>query len=138
VRRLDVDDHRLRAQVAHHLGGGGEGEGRHDHLVAGADAQAFQRQVQAGGGGIDGDRLHLAAQVGLEILLELARGRPGRDPARAQAGDHGVDLGLVDVGQGEGQEGRSFGCMRGGRRGGGSDGSVAAMTAVGVQVFSHG
>jgi hypothetical protein len=44
-------------------------------------------------------------QVGREILLELACDRTGRDPARAQAGDDGIDLGLVDVGQGERQEG---------------------------------
>jgi hypothetical protein len=73
--RVDVDQHRLRAQVAHHFGGGGEGQGRHDHFVAGADAERFERQVQAGGGRIDGDRLDPAAQVGGEILPRTGASR---------------------------------------------------------------
>jgi hypothetical protein len=102
---LDVDEHRLRAQVAHHFRGGGEGQGGNDDLVAGADADALQRKMQPGRGRIDRDRLQAAvAEIGLEVELELARHRAGRDPAGTQTGDDGLDLGLVDVGQCERQE----------------------------------
>jgi hypothetical protein len=54
------------AQVAHHLGGGGEGVGGGDDLVARADADGFQRQVQAGGGRVDGDAVQLSRRLAQE------------------------------------------------------------------------
>ncbi len=54
--RVDVDQLHVGAEVAHHLGGGGEGVRGGDDLVAGADAQRLERQVQPGGGRVDGER----------------------------------------------------------------------------------
>ncbi len=55
--RLDVDEDRGRAGQRDGVGRGGEGEGRDDDLVAGADAQRDQGQVQRGGAGVDGNAL---------------------------------------------------------------------------------
>ena len=44
--RVDVAQHRRRAEVVHDLGGGGERVGRHEHQVTGADAHGLQAQVQ--------------------------------------------------------------------------------------------
>ena len=80
--RVHVHQHRVGTQVAHHLHGGGEGQRGRDHLVARADPQGLQREVQAGGGGVDGDALQpLAAQVVGEGLLEGTGFGAGGDPA---------------------------------------------------------
>jgi hypothetical protein len=103
--RVDVHQLHVRAQVARHLGAGGEGVGGGDDLVARAHAHRFQRQVQAGGGGIDGDGLQrrVAQEFGEGGLEALGLG-PGGDPAGAQGVHHLGDLFLADLGQGEGQK----------------------------------
>jgi hypothetical protein len=109
--RVDVHQPHVRTQVAHHLGGGGEGVGGGDDLVTRADAQTFQRQVQARGGRIDGDRMQpRLAQEGAEIGFEARRLRPGGDPAGLQRVHHLGDFLVADVGQGEGQEGAGLHC----------------------------
>ena len=117
-RRVDVDQLHVGTQVAHHLGGGGEGVGGRDDLVAGADAQGLQRQVQAGGGGIDGHRMQRrVTEKGPEILFEALRLGAGGDPAALQRIDDLGNLVLADLGQGEGEEGRAVGGQVGGHVG---------------------
>jgi hypothetical protein len=99
---------RVGPQVARHLHRGGEGQRGRDHLVARPDADGLQRQVQAGGGGVDGDGLQATTQVVGKFLLEGLGLRPGRHPARAQRARHGIDLGLPDVGAGEGRKSCGF------------------------------
>ena len=106
--RIAIDQHRIGAQVTDHLGGGGEGQRGRDHLVTGADAHGFQRQMQAGGGGIDGNAMHAAAQVVTKLLFEGARFRAGGDPAGTHGMGNGGDFFLADVGAGEGDEGGSI------------------------------
>ncbi len=100
--RVDVHQHPRRAQVAHHFSGGGEGVCRRDHLVAGADTQRLQRQVQAGGGGVDGDAFDLwfGEELG-KCRLEFLRLRAGRNPAGAQRFDDLGDFFLANFRQGE-------------------------------------
>jgi hypothetical protein len=105
---IDVHQPRVGPQVARHLHRGGEGQRGRDHLVARPDADGLQRQVQAGGGGVDGDGLQATTQVVGKFLLEGLGLRPGRHPARAQRARHGIDLGLPDVGAGEGRKSCGF------------------------------
>ncbi len=78
---------RFEADFAKFLGGGGEGVGGGDDLVAGADADGLQRQVQAGGGRVDGDAMQALdviagiTQPGLEVGLEALGLGAGGDPA---------------------------------------------------------
>ena len=104
--RIDVHQPHVGAQVAHHLGGGGEGVRGGDDLVTGADAQGFQRQVQASRGRVDSNRLQAGvAQVIDKGLLEQAGLGAGGDPAGTQGVHHFRDFFLADFGQGKGQEG---------------------------------
>ena len=104
--RVDVDQLDVGAQVAHHLRRGGEGVRGGDHLVARADAQRLEREVQAGGGRVDGDAMQrgIAEERG-ELRLEPLGLRAGGDPARTQRVDHLGDLFFADVGHRKGQEG---------------------------------
>ena len=108
--RVDVDQLHVGAEVAHHLGRGGEGVRGGDDLVAGADADGLERQVQPGGGRVDGQAVQAGiAEKGREVGLEALGLGPGGDPARPQRVDDFGDLFLADVGQREGQE-RGDGC----------------------------
>ena len=96
----DIAEHGLRADVA---GGGGardEGERGHDHLVARADPGGEVGEVQRGGAAGDRHRVR-RADVGGERLLEGLRAGSHRQPAGAQAVEHGLDvlLGHGDVGE---------------------------------------
>ena len=104
--RIAVHQHRIGAQIADHLGGGGKGQGRRNHLVAGADAHGFQCQMQAGRGRVDSNALHAATQKIAEFLFKGARFRPGGDPAGTHGVGNGGDFFFADVGTGEGDEGR--------------------------------
>ena len=94
---LHVDEDRRRAGVDDHVRGRRPGDRGRDHLVAGADAEGDEREVQRGRAG--GEREHV---LGLEVLgrapLELGRGGPGREPAGAQRRGDGGDLLLADRG----------------------------------------
>jgi hypothetical protein len=104
--RVDVHQHHVRAEVAHHLGRGGEGVRGGDHLVAGPDAQRLQRQVQAGGGRVHCDRLERrVAQVFGECGLETLGLGPGGDPAGFEGVDDFGDFLVADLGQRERKKG---------------------------------
>ena len=108
VQRGRVDVHQLdvSAQVAHHLGRGREGVRGGDDLVTRADAQRFERQVQARRGRVDGDAVQAGlTEEGAKRLFELARLGAGGDPARAQRVDDLGDFFFADFRQGKGQEG---------------------------------
>ena len=99
-RGIEVREHRARARAHHGQRGKGGGEGRRDHLVARADAQPFQRELD--GLGAVGDRDHLPRpQPGRELALEGFSLRPQDEPPGVQHPRHrGVDLGAhrPDVG----------------------------------------
>jgi Fe-S-cluster containining protein len=128
-RRVDVHQPHVRAQVAHDLGGGGEGVRGRDDLVAGADAEGFERQVQPGRGRVDRDGLDARrAEEGGEVLLEAARLRAGGDPAGFQGVDDLGDFLVADLGQGEREEGQ---CGSGGS-GGVGHGERSGAAAAGM------
>jgi hypothetical protein len=84
-----------------------EGVRRGDHLVAGADAQGLEGEVQAGGRRVDGERLQArVAEEGAEVVFEALRLGPGGEPAGTQRVDDLGDLGVADFRTGEGQEGK--------------------------------
>ena len=106
-RRVDVDQLHVGAEVAHDLGGGGEGVGRRDHLVARADAERLEREVQAGGRRVDGERLQRrVAEEGAEVVLEALGLRAGGEPAGTQRVDDLGDLVVADLGRAKGRKGR--------------------------------
>ncbi len=71
--RVDIDQHRLRADEQHRLRRGVKRQRRDDHLVAGADPERPQRQDQGVGPRTDPDRVR-GGRVGGELGLET------RDP----------------------------------------------------------
>jgi hypothetical protein len=81
-RRLlvDIEQDRIGSEVAHNLGGGREGPGGHKHLVARANAQRLEREVQRGRAGVDRARVPRAYGSG-EARLELLRLASRRQPA---------------------------------------------------------
>jgi len=100
---VHIDKQRRSAEIAHHLGRGGEGERRGEHQVAGLQPERFQRQVHRRRARIHRDRM-FGPHEGHKFRLKLMRLRPGGDPAGADGvGDLG-DLGFVGVGQSEGKE----------------------------------
>ncbi len=126
-RRVAVDEHRVGAEVADDLGRRGERPRRHEHLVAGGDAQGLEREVEAGGRGVDGDGVErpvphrrrgglgrraggrsrstlrrggeAGAQGGGELGFEGRGVRSGGEPPAAHRLDDGRDLLLPDVGR---------------------------------------
>jgi hypothetical protein len=106
LQRLGIDVHedRRAAQDLDHVGGGGPGHGGGDHLVAGRQSEGHEADVEAAGGGGEGERFRRAG-VGGEVALEALGLRAGGDPARAQRVDDLVDLHLADGRPGERQEG---------------------------------
>ena len=89
--RVDVGEHGPGALVHGHVGAGHERERAGDHLVAVADADRPQRQVQSGGAARDGARVSRADPLG-ERLLELASSGPERQAPRAQHLEHALAL----------------------------------------------
>ncbi len=57
--RIDVDEHRPRADCQHHVGGGDPGDRRGDDFIAGADSGNAQRDLH--GRGAIGEGAHRAA-----------------------------------------------------------------------------
>ena len=109
-RRVDVDQLHVGTEIANHLGGGGESVRGRDHLVARADAERFEREMQASGGRVDGQRLQRrVAEEGGEVVFEALGLRAGGEPARAQGVDHLGDLFFADLGQRKGQERQGVG-----------------------------
>ena len=94
VQRLwiEVREHRPRPRPHHREGGEGGGQRRRDDLVALADAQALQRELD--GLGAVGHRDHFPRpQPARELALEGLAFRPQDEPAGVQhPGQRGVDL----------------------------------------------
>ena len=98
IALADIAEDGRGAAVLDHVGGRGPGDRARDHLVARADADREQREVERRRAGGDGEHV-----LGLEVLghalLEQRRPRAGRQPARAQRLDDGGDLLLPDRGR---------------------------------------
>ena len=91
----DIDQYWLGAKLHDHVCGRAERRRRNDDLVAGADTQSVQRDVQTGGARIDGYRMcrfGVVGKVGLEPLHLRSHG----DPAGAQGVDDFRNLLLAD------------------------------------------
>ena len=95
--QLDIGEDRFGAGVADRVGGGDEGQRGHHHLVAGAEAERDQGQVQRGGAGTEGDGVLRADPLG-EGPFE--GGDPGAlgDPAGAHRLGGGLGLLLAQPG----------------------------------------
>ena len=98
---IDLRKDRRGAHLKHGVGHGDKGKGRQDDFVALADAQREQRQMQAGCAGTDGYSV-LNAVIRGQLRLERRELRTPAKMRRAQDGSNGRDLGLGDVGRGEG------------------------------------
>ncbi len=61
--RIDIDEHRRRAQHQRHLGGRGVGEGGQEHRVAAADAFRHHGDLQRVGAGTDRHAMLRAAEL---------------------------------------------------------------------------
>jgi hypothetical protein len=85
--RVHVDKHRRGAHGADRFGGGKEAEAGGDHLIAGADAQAPQRQDQGIGATVAAHRMGHAAGRGKGLLKDADR-RPADVLAPAQHLEH--------------------------------------------------
>ena len=97
---IDVHEHRTCAAELDGVRGRGEGVGGDDHLVAGADAEREQREMDRGGSRRHADGLG-RPDCPRERALERLDPRPHRQLA---AGEHlrdGGELGIADVGPGE-------------------------------------
>ncbi|MCP9967997.1 hypothetical protein LUX57_24960 [Actinomadura madurae] len=75
---------------------GRERERRDDHLVAGADPEREQAELQRGRPRVDGHAVPSRDDRG-ELLLERRDLRPLHDPAAAQDAHRGLDLRLSDM-----------------------------------------
>ncbi len=94
--RLDVDVHRPRAEQGHGFGGGDEGEAGGDHLVARADAQRHQGDLQGVGAVGAGDAVAGAGE-GAQALLQFGHLRAEDVLAVVEdAADAGLDA-LADA-----------------------------------------
>jgi hypothetical protein len=102
--RVHIHHYRVCAQITHHFGRGGKGVAGDNHLVTRLDADGFQRQVQTGGGGVDGNGFHAFANEGGKVGLELLGLGAGGHPAGTQGIDHFIDFVFADIRQGKGQE----------------------------------
>ena len=77
----DVAEHRLGAGLPNRVRRGDERQGRRDHLVATADVERDERQLEGGGTVCDRDRMSAGERVG-ELRLELRDARARAPPAR--------------------------------------------------------
>ena len=102
--RVHIDTYRISPQIAHHFGRGGKGVAGDNHFVTGLDADGFQRQVQAGGGGVYRDGFHAFADEGGKVGFELLGLGAGGHPAGTQGIHHFIDFFFADIRQGKGQE----------------------------------
>ena len=74
-------------------------------------AECQEGQVQAGGGGTEGDGVG-SPHIGLESILETLDLGAGGDPAGFQGVNDLVDLVVVDCGGGEGEKFFAHCCLR--------------------------
>ena len=93
----DVHERRRRAHVGDRVGGRRERHRRGDDLVAAADAERDERQVQRGGAARQRYRVRHADRGG-ELALERVDVRPERrDPPRVERVEQQLALGRADV-----------------------------------------
>ena len=78
-----------------HVDAGGERVGRRDHLVAAADAERDQRQMERAGRRIDREAVLRSGEAG-DALGQLVGAGARRDPARLQRLEHETLLDLTD------------------------------------------
>jgi hypothetical protein len=95
--RVDVHKYRHGAFVTNRICRRDEGERRNDDLIAFADIQCADAQVQPGGSGTDRDRMR-ERNRGRYLRFELLRHRPQAQPRRPQHGNHGFNFCLGDIG----------------------------------------
>ncbi len=81
--RIDIHEHRRRAQHERHLGGRGVGEGGQEHGVTGADPLGHQGDLDGVGAGTHADAV-LGATERREFLLKLRDLRPKNELAMRQ------------------------------------------------------
>ena len=97
VRVLDVREDRSRAHAEDGVGGGDEGERRTDHLLARADAQRQQGQLQ-GVGARGGQQHAVGAEVLGEALLHAAADGTVAGQTSLEGPLHRLGLSLVQPG----------------------------------------
>ena len=91
---LDVGEHGPGADAQHRVGAGHEGERGADHLVARADAEGEQRELErVRARGREQHAVH--AEHAGEARLDAAAGRPVAAGLDGERGAHGLDLALV-------------------------------------------
>jgi hypothetical protein len=97
IRFPAIHQQRCRIEITDHLGGRRESQGGNDGHVTRLQADGLESEMQGGGAGIQGHRVFLREVTG-ELLLELLRPRPGRQPAGFQTVQHLVNLALSEAG----------------------------------------
>ena len=93
---LDIDEHRCGAGLEDGCGGGDKAHRRGDDLIARADIQSQQRQVQRARAARHAEGVALA-QIGRKPLLERRHLRAGREDVAFQHLGEAVELGLAEV-----------------------------------------
>ena len=101
--RIDVGQYGRRASMNNRIDRCAERERRRDDLIPGPEILGEHAQMQSGRAGIDRNRLR-GAPVPCKIRLELSDLGPGAQPAALHAGDHFLDLRLLDGRSAENQE----------------------------------
>ena len=102
--RVDVHEHRRCPTIANRVGGRDKGVADRDHLIAGADAENVQGQMQRRGAAGDGTGVG-GADVGGELRLEGGDLRPLRDPPGQDGFAGRRRLGLAERRLGDGDRG---------------------------------
>jgi hypothetical protein len=97
---IDVDEDRSGAEIRDHFGACCKGPRRNDHLMLGADADAFEREMQRGRRRVEGDGMS-RAHLGREHSLEFPGTRSRRQPSRIEDIHHRALLPLGDGRPGE-------------------------------------
>jgi len=101
---IDIGEDGLGAGHAHGIGGGEEGNRRHNRGVAWSQIEGEAGQMQRRRARGATDRMLGTAALG-QRLFEAGDHRPGSQPVAAQHGGHGIDVVIVDLLPGIGQEG---------------------------------
>ena len=94
--RIDIGEHRRRADVQDGIGAGSEGQRRGDDLVARADALGHQGQMKRRGAGIDAHAV-LRAHIFGKTLFKLNRSGALRPPAGAHSIAHSLHFRVGDI-----------------------------------------
>ena len=101
--RVDIGEHRGRADFDDHVGGGDPGDWRGDHFVARADTGDAQGDFHGAGAGVEGAH-RTSAEVFRQLRFKGRDLRTAGDPAGAQDIAHGGNGRFVDGRFGKRQE----------------------------------